>query len=76
MQRWRPLLLLPHQALHARSVSFAWKNSQFRATAEPERGFTRFLDGEPLDEPDARWIDEFGLRESPPVKAPDEASPQ
>lgn len=36
-------LLLPCQALHARSVSFSWNDRQWEFRAEPERWFTDFV---------------------------------
>jgi 23S rRNA pseudouridine1911/1915/1917 synthase len=48
-ERWKPMLLLPHQALHSRSISFSWNQSPFTATAQPAPWFQRFISGQPLD---------------------------
>lgn len=63
-QRWGSLLLLPHQALHARSVSFIWNQAPFVATADPEPWFHPFVNGMPLDAFDHRWEEAFGNRPS------------
>lgn len=39
----RAALLLPHQALHAASVAFAWRGREWTFTCEPEAWFCGFL---------------------------------
>jgi RluA family pseudouridine synthase len=75
-QRWRALLLLPHQALHARAVSFSWKQSPFIVTADPDPWFHRFALGEPLGLSNEQWDAEFGDRDWTGLKAPAAANPR
>ncbi len=44
----RGRLILPHHALHAREVRFAWHGEQVAFRAEPERWFMTWLEGEAL----------------------------
>ncbi len=37
-------LILPHQALHARTLRFNWRGRQLEFSCEPERWFTEFCD--------------------------------
>jgi len=37
-------LLLPHQALHARQVSFSWRGQMRSFQAEPEEWFRKFAE--------------------------------
>lgn len=47
-ERWRSLIL-PNQALHARSVRFHWRGSERLFRAEPEKWFLDFLPQGSLD---------------------------
>jgi hypothetical protein len=38
-------LILPHHALHARSLRFVWRDRERRFTAEAEAWFSGFLGG-------------------------------
>lgn len=40
----RRRLILPHHALHAREVRFAWRGTERVVHAEPERGFVEWLE--------------------------------
>jgi len=44
-------LLLPHQALHAAELAFAWQGRDWRFTAPPEPWFTDFVRGKELQPP-------------------------
>jgi 23S rRNA pseudouridine1911/1915/1917 synthase len=75
-EQWRPRLLLPYQALHAGSVTFAWGGGRFEACGEPEPWLMPFVDGAPLPALTELW-DELESTSKPQLAIePDATNPQ
>jgi 23S rRNA pseudouridine1911/1915/1917 synthase len=73
-ERWRPLLLLPYQALHAGRVVFEWGGGQFEALGEPEPWLMPFIDGAPLPSLPELWDELESTSRRPLVTEPDATS--